>query len=225
MLTDAAIKKIKAGDKDRKVPDSGGLYLFVTKTGHRSWRLKYRFGGKERRLVFGAYPEISLAGARDMRDGAKRLLKQGRGPGYERKKERLANVAKQDHLLEAVAREWHEIQKPRWKPVHADDVITSLERDVFPTLGSFAVADIDKPMVLSALRAVEDRGAIETARRIRQRLSAIFEYAEAKGLMVANPALVGKSLKKAPSGKRWPALLDLHQIKELVAAVDVVQIA
>ncbi len=220
MLTDAAIQKLKGGDKDRKVADAGGLYLFVSKGGHKSWRLKYRFDGKERRLGFGPYPEIKLGQARDMRDDAKRLLKQGRDPGYERKRERLANVAKHDHLFESVAREWYKLQKPRWKPHHAKDVITSLERDIFPKLGSFAIADIDKPMVLSVLQAVENRGAVETAHRLRQRLSAIFEHAEVAGLIKANPALIAKLLKRVTKGRRWPALTDLSSIRALIAAVD-----
>jgi integrase len=220
MLTDAAIRKIKPAAKDQKVAESGGLYLFVTKAGHRSWRLKYRFEGKERVLVLGSYPELGLTAAREARDSAKRLLKEGRDPGYERKKERLANSAKHDHLFETVAHQWFDLQKPRWKPVHADDVITSLERDIFPKLGAFAVADIDKPMVLAVLRAVEDRGAIETAKRLRQRLASIFDYAEAKGLVIANPAHVTKLLKKAPAGRRWPALLELEQLQKLIADVD-----
>jgi integrase len=220
MLTDASIRKIKPADKDRKVADSGGLYLFVTKAGHRSWRLKYRLDGKERVHVLGSYPDVSLAAAREMRDQAKRLIREGRDPNYERKKEKLADAAKHGHLFKALALEWYELQKPRWKPVHADDVITSLERDIFPKLGEFAIADIDKPMVLAVLRAVENRGAVETAKRLRQRLGAIFDHAEAAGLTTINPAHVTKLLKKASSGRRWPALLDLSRIRGLIAAVD-----
>lgn len=220
MLTDVAIQRIKPGDKDRKVADSGGLYLFVSKSGGKSWRLKYRFGGKERRLLFGSYPETKLAEAREKRDDAKRLLKQGRDPGYELRRERLANVAKHDHLFEMVAREWFRLQEPRWKRVHANDVITSFERDIFPALGSFAVADITKAMVLSVLQAVENRGAIETARRLRQRLSSVFEHAEARELIGANPAHVTKLLKRAPRGRRWPAMIDLAPLKALITDVD-----
>ena len=220
MLTDAAVKTAKPRDKDYKLSDSGGLYLFVTRAGHRSWRLKYRFGGKEKRLVFGSYPEIKLAEARRMRDDAKRLLREGRDPAYERRKAKLVNASKQEHLFEEVAREWHSLQKDRWKPVHADDVITSLERDIFPSLGAIAIPDITKPMVVAALRKVEERGAIETARRLRQRLAAIFDHAEAHGIENSNPAAVGKLLKKVPAGKRWPALTDLKQIRGLIAAVD-----
>ena len=83
MLTDAAIRKAKPRDKDYKLADSGGLYLFVTKAGHRSWRLKYRFADKEKRLVLGSYPDLSLVEARDMRDDAKRMLRDGRDPVIE----------------------------------------------------------------------------------------------------------------------------------------------
>ena len=220
MLTDAAVRKAKPGDKDYKLPDSGPLHLFVTKSGHRSWRLKYRFDGKERRLVFGPYPAVSLAQARQMRDDAKRLLREGRDPGYERRRAKVANTTKQEHLFEPVAREWHALQKPRWKAVHANDVITSLERDIFPALGALAMADITKPILIEALKRVEKRGAVETAHRLRQRVSAIFDHAEAKGIVDNNPANVGKSLQKVPPGKRWPALTDLSQIRALIRAVD-----
>ena len=208
MLTVAVVRNARARDKDYKLADAGGLHLFVTKSGHRSWRLKYRFGGKERRIVFGSYPEVSLAEARQMRDDAKRHLREGRDPHYERKRSKLASAAKQEHLFEAVARQWHALQEPRWKPVHANDVITSLERDVFPELGGLALADITKPLVLETLRKVERRGAVETAHRLRQRISAIFDYAEGAGIVDFNPALVAKSLKKAPARKRWPALTE-----------------
>ncbi len=219
MLTDAAVRKAKAADRDYKLSDSGGLHLFVTKSGHRSWRLKYRFGGKERRLVLGAYPEIGLVAARQMRDDAKRLLREGRDPAYERKKARLANVARHENTFERFAREWHELQKDRWTKVHADDVLTSLERDVFPAIGSLAVTDIDEALVLAVLRPVQQRGAIETSHRLRQRMSAIFKFAKPNAGN-GNPTDVAESLKSVPPGRRWPALTKLDQIHDLIAAVD-----
>ena len=155
MLTDAAVRKAKAREKAYKLADSGGLHLFVTKTGHRSWRLKYRFDGKERRIVFGQYPEVSLAEARIMRDDAKRLLREGRDPGYEAKLAKLANTQRHEHTFEALARDWHKLQEERWSAVHASDVISSMERDLFPALGGLAMADIDERLVLSTLQAVE----------------------------------------------------------------------
>ena len=219
MLTDAAVRKAKAADRDYKLSDSGGLHLFVTKSGHRSWRLKYRFAGKERRLVFGTYPEVSLVAARQMRDDAKRLLREGRDPAYERKKAKLANIARHENTFERYAREWHELQKGTWTKVHADDVLTSLERDVFPVIGPLAVTDIDEALVLAVLRPVQERGAIETSHRLRQRMSAIFKFAKpAAGN--GNPTDVAESLKSVPPGRRWPALTKLDHIRDLIAAVD-----
>lgn len=219
MLTDATIRKAKGTDKDYKLSDSGGLYLFVTKSGHRSWRLKYRFAGKEKRLVFGAYPEVGLAAARHMRDDAKRLLREGRDPAYERKKAKLANATRHEHTFERFARDWHNLQKDTWTKVHADDVLTSLERDVFPTIGTLAVTDIDEALVLAVLKPVQDRGAIETSHRLRQRMSAIFKFAKPMAGN-GNPTDVSDSMKSFPPGRRWPALVDLKQIKELVGRVD-----
>lgn len=220
MLTDAAARTATGRDKDYKLKDSGGLYLFVTTTGHRSWRLKYRFAGKEKRLVFGSYPAIKIAEARNLRDEAKRMLREGRDPAYERKKAKLANINRHGHTFQKYARRWHELQRDRWSKVHADDVLGSLERDVFPSLGMIAIADIDEPMVLATLRAVEERGAIETAHRLRQRMSSIFKFAKAEGAGNGNPTDVSQSMKTVPAGRRWPALTSFDEVRTLVSIVD-----
>lgn len=219
MLTEAAVRKAKPSERDYKLSDSGGLHLFVSKSGHRSWRLKYRHGGKERRLVFGSYPEVSLASARQMRDDAKRLLREGRDPAYERKKQKLANVARHEHTFERYAREWHALQKATWTSVHSEDVLLSLEKNVFPAIGSMAITDIDEAMVLAVLRSVQKRGAIETSHRLRQRMSSIFKFAKPTAKN-GNPTDVSESLQSVPAGRRWPALTDLQDIKALIAAAD-----
>lgn len=219
MLTDAAVRKAKGADRDYKLSDSGGLHLFVSKTGHRSWRLKYRFSGKERRLVFGAYPAIGLAAAREMRDDAKRLLRDGRDPAYERKKSKLKNIARHENTFERFAIEWHDLQKDRWSKIHAEDVLTSLKRDVLPIVGSIAITDIDEALVLAVLKPVQQRGAIETSHRLRQRMSAIFRFARPLAGN-GNPTDVADSLKSVSAGRRWPALTDLKDIHKLIAAVD-----
>lgn len=219
MLTEAAVRKAKPTDRDYKLSDSGGLHLFVSKSGHRSWRLKYRHGGKERRLVFGAYPDVSLAAARQMRDDAKRMLREGRDPAYERKKQKLANVTRHEHTFERYGREWHALQKGTWTPVHAGDVLLSLEKDVFPVIGSMAITDIDEAMVLAVLKPVQQRGAIETSHRLRQRMSSIFKFAKPTAKN-GNPTDVGDSLLPIPAGRRWPALTKLEEIRVLIAAAD-----
>ncbi|WP_065846235.1 integrase arm-type DNA-binding domain-containing protein [Sphingobium sp. Ndbn-10] len=221
MLTDAAIRKAKPKDKDYKLADYGGLYLFITKAGHRSWRLKYRFAEKEKRLVLGSYPDLSLAEARDMRDDAKRMLRDGRDPVIEAKKRKLANVVQMENTFEKVGRQWYGDQVARWKPVHAADVITSLERDVFPAIGGLPITDIDEPLLLATLKKVEARGAIETAHRLLQRCSSIFKYGKGIGACRENPAVDMKvSLKTVPPARRWPALTELDQLQALIRDVD-----
>ncbi|MDE0879133.1 MAG: integrase arm-type DNA-binding domain-containing protein [Sphingomonas bacterium] len=221
MLTVMAVKNAAPRDKDYKLADSGGLYLHVTARGHRGWRLKYRFGGKEKRLIFGAFPEMTLAEARDRRDEARKQLKEGKDPALLAKKLKLVRTTPSATLFETFARAWYAHEKPRWKPVHADDVITSLERDVFPLLGQFDLADIDEPMVIAVLKKVENRGAIETAHRLRQRIASIYRFAKASGAVRSNPALdVGIVMKPVPRGKRRPALLEIADLRKLLNDVE-----
>lgn len=208
-------------DRDYKLADAGGLYLFVSRSGHRSWRLKYRFGGKERRLILGAYPEVGLKRARELRDDAKYLLRDGRDPSLERTRARHARKVGHRNTFEQFAREWHESQKGRWKSVHSNDVLTSLERDLFPQIGRIPVDQIDEGLLLHALRKVEGRGAIETAHRLRQRAERIFKYAAGAGVPNGNPAVnVGDALKPVPPKKRRPALTDLPTIRIFIRDID-----
>jgi hypothetical protein len=107
MLTDAAIRAAKRADKPYKLTDRAGLYLYITPAGSKLWRLRYEFGRKEKLLSIGPYPDISLATARDQRDAAKRLLREGRDPSLERKLERAGLREAQSHSFEAVARDWY----------------------------------------------------------------------------------------------------------------------
>jgi hypothetical protein len=221
MLTDPEVRKAVARERDYKLPDSGGLYLFVTKAGHKSWRLKYRFGGKERRLLFGSYPDVPLKRAREMRDDAKRALRDGRDPGLESKRARHSRKVGHENTFEQFAREWHSTQVARWKPVHADDVMTSMEQNLFPEIGGFPVDQIDEGLLLAALRKVEGRGAIETAHRLRQRAERVFKFASAAGIRNGNPAAnVKDALKPVPPKKRRPALTDLKKIHTFIRDID-----
>ena len=221
MLKDNTLRKAAPRETGYKLSDSGGLHLFVSPGGGKSWRYRYRFGGKERRLVFGAYPEISLKRAREMRDDARRLLRDGRDPGLESKRARHARRVGHENTFERFARSWHEKQKDQWKEVHSNDVITSMERDLFPTIGAFPVNEIDEGLLLSALQEVEKRGAIETAHRLRQRAERVFRFAAGAGIPNSNPAVnVRDALKPVPPQKLYPALTDVKQIQELIRAVD-----
>jgi integrase len=221
MLTDLKARQAKAADKDYKLSDSGGLYLFVTSKGFKSWRMKYRFAGKEKRLVFGPYPDVSLSEARERRDEAKRQLRDFRDPAVEALKRRLAAVADQAATFETVARRWHGMHEGRWTRVHAADVLRSLEREIFPSLGPLPIREIDAPLVLAALRKIENRGSLETAKRVRQRISAVFVQAISEGICSTDPAaIVSKALRPAPKKARQPAIADIAELRELLAAVE-----
>jgi len=221
MLTEMQVKNAKAKERDYKLADSEGLYLYVTAKGHRSWRMKYRFAGKERRLVLGAYPDLGLREARDRKADARKLLREGRDPRIEAVKARVERAVASANTFEALARGWYALQEPRWTRVHASDVIGSLEKEVFPWLGKLPVTEIDEPLVLSVLRKIEKRGAIETAHRVRQRMSAVFVHAIAEGAGSRDPAaVVTKALKPVPRAKKRPALVSLEALHDLVRKTE-----
>ena len=226
MLTDADCRGAKARVRAYKLADSGGLFLYVTKNGHRSWRFKYRFGGKERLRVIGSYPTLSLKEARLLRDDDRRMLREGKDPRAEAKRAELAARLSAADTFELLSREWHGKQKRRWKQVHADDVIQSLERDIFPDLGPMSVLAIDAPMILATLKKVDDRGAIETAHRLRQRISAIFVYGIASGRASSDPAAsLSKALQPKTAGKRWPAVKSIGGARDILGISDSAEVS
>lgn len=133
--------------------------------------LDYAYDGKQKSMAFGAYPVVSLADARGKRDEAVAVLSEGRDPAIARKLSIKANIEAGRMTFERVAREWYENSKAQWAKIHASDVIRSLERDVFPTIGDLPITQLTPALVLAVLREIEARGAIETAKRIRQRIS------------------------------------------------------
>lgn len=220
-LTDAKARKAGSKQRDYKLYDGHGLYLLVTARGTKLWRMRYRFAGKEKLLALGSYPQVSLSDARDNRDAARRMLREGTDPAVERRRSLLKVRASAENDFEGIARQWFDLQKGRWAAVHANDVINSLERDVFPTLGGLPIAAIDAPMVLETLRPIERRGAIETAKRVRQRMSAVFVYAISEGRASHDPAaVVAKALRPLPKKGRRPAITDIAMLRKLLCDVE-----
>jgi len=220
MLTDAQIRKAKAADKPFKLTDGGGLHLYVTPAGGKLWRLRYEFERKEKLLSIGPYPSVGVADAREAATNAKRLLREGKDPAVEKRLRRLEVVTDGGTTFEAIAREWHGMNKGHWVEQHAYDVLHSLERDVFPDLGAAPIKSITAANVLSVLRTIENRPAIETARRIRQRISAVFIYAIASGRAENDPAAaVQKAMRPVKKG-RQPAITDLEQAREILRRAD-----
>lgn len=221
MLSDTKIRKAAPAERDYKLADEKGLFLLVRKNGGKLWRMKYRVEGKEKLLSFGPYPDVTLIDARERRDEARRLLRQGVDPSAEKKREAKAARLEEAHSFESVAREWHELNKGRWTDVHQADVIRSLERDVFPTLGKRQINDIEAHDVLDMLRKIEKRGSIETAKRIRQRISSVFLLAVSKRIARDNPAKdLNAALLPKPKAKKQPAILALDELRDLLTKTE-----
>lgn len=131
-LSDIQVKNAKAQEKEYKIFDGGGLYLLVTTSGGRLWRLKYRFSDKEKQLTFGAYPAVSLADARQRREDAKKLLANGVDPGEAKKAQKAAQGDQDANTFEVIAREWHSKFAHTWVASHAQHKLERLEKNVFP---------------------------------------------------------------------------------------------
>lgn len=186
-LTDTACRNAKPKDKPYKLADSAGLHLLVKPNGGRYWRLKYYFLGKEKLLSLGTYPEVSLADARDKREQARKLLTNDIDPAQAKRTAKLAKLINNENTFEAIAREWHSNKISSWTPRHGANILHRLEMDVFPAIGSRPINDIQAPELLSMLRKVESRGALEIAKRLSQTSGQIFRYSIATGRTKHNP--------------------------------------
>jgi integrase len=220
MLTDAKLRAAKPRAKPYKLTDSHRLYVLVTPSGGKHWRWNYSFLGKQKSMAFGSYPLTGLIEARQKRDDARRLLNEGKDPAIIKK---LALKAVRDsfaNTFEKIARQWHETYKPTWAVRHANDVIRSLERDIFPHLGPLPITLITPPKILETLRAIEDRSAIETAKRIRQRISAVYAYAIGEGIADSDPAeKIAAALKPLRRG-RQPAITELPALRKMLQEAE-----
>ncbi|MEO7465941.1 MAG: integrase arm-type DNA-binding domain-containing protein, partial [Sphingobium limneticum] len=191
------MKNAKPGERDYKLADSAGLHLFVSTKGAKSWRFKYRIGKTEKRLTFGLFPEVSLAEARDRRDAARALVRVGKDPVVEAEKSKQAAIAAAGATFKVIAEEWMADEMPGWSAAHASRVRSRVERDLFPSLGKMPIADIDGPMVLRELRKIEKRGSIETAKRVKGYVQAIFDRAEGEHFIGGESVLAIARLSKA----------------------------
>jgi len=222
-LSDTKVRNAKPAEKPYKLSDGEQLYLHVSPAGGRSWRMNYQFGrnaaGKpvQKTLTIGSYPAISLKDAREARDTAKAMLAKGREPKPSDLFERAPAEADTRPTFEAIGREWHDLQKGRWSKVHAADVLTNLEDEVFAQIGALPIEDVEAPAVFTLLRAISTRGAVETAHRTRQRISAIFVYAIATGRATRDPAAgLAIALPKKPKAKPQPAITTLAGLRQLI---------
>jgi integrase len=219
-LTDTAVRKAKPKEKPSRLADEKGLYLEIMPNGSRYWRMKYRFAGKEKRLAMGVYPDISLAEARDRRDQARKLLANGVDPGTAKQESKRAAKAATENSFEAVAREWFTKHSPRWVESHSEKIIRRFERDVFPWIGNRPIAHITAPELLTVLRRIEDRGAIDTAHRAHQNCGQVFRYAVATGRAERDPSSDLRGALPPASKRHHAAITDHKAIGALLRAID-----
>ncbi|MDA0706491.1 MAG: integrase arm-type DNA-binding domain-containing protein [Proteobacteria bacterium] len=219
-LTNTEIKNARPSDKPKRMFDGGGLYLEVSPKGGKWWRLKYRFGGKEKRLSLGVYPDVTLKDARERCSEARKLLTNGIDPSETRKAQKAAAVARDANSFEIVAREWLAMQVPNWAESHATRIIARFEQDIFPWIGGKAIADIDAPQLLEVIRRIENRDALETAHRTLRKCGEVFRYAVATGRAERDPSGDLRGALPAVRGKHFAAVTEPEKVAEVLRALD-----
>ena len=206
-LTDARLRTLTTQGKHA---DGHGLYLEVSATGGRYWRLKYRHGGKEKRLSFGVYPEVTLKAARERQAEARATLARGDDPAVLKREAAAQTQREALQTFEAAAGEWLGHQAGRWAVGTLAAIRKSLAADVFPKIGARPMAQLRPREIMEIIKGVEARGAAETAGRVLQRVKAVFRYAVVHELIDTNPML---DLKPAE-------LLKPRQVRHRAALTD-----
>ncbi|MDR6094883.1 integrase arm-type DNA-binding domain-containing protein [Stenotrophomonas sp. SORGH_AS_0321] len=216
-LSDAAIRRVKSTEKQQKLSDGGGLFLLVHPNGSRYWRWKYRFGGKEKLLGMGIYPEVSLAKAREAREDARRLLASGVDPSEQRKATTAARTTADGEAFEVIAREW--LASRPWVPNYRKKVAAWFENDVFPFIGSRRAVELKASDFLQVARRMEARDAFESAHRVMQNCGQVMRYAVATDRAERNPvADLRGALVPAPE-KNHAAVVDPALLGGLLRAL------
>ena len=218
-LTDMKVQKAKSKDKPISLFDGGGLYLLIAPSGGKLWRFKYRFNNKEKKLAFGSYPEISLQDARQRREDARRLLANDVDPDAVRKAQKQAKT-EETETFEVIAREWHTAFTPSWTARHGATILSRLNHDLIPWLGSRPINEIKAPELLSVLRRAESRGALELAHRLRAIAGQVFRYAVATGRAERDPSGDLRGAIPPPKVKHHAAITDPKEVAPLLRALD-----
>lgn len=231
---DTTIKAIKPGDPRKRLNDGDGLFLLLfVKGGSHGWRLSYGINGLRKLLSLGTYPDTGLALARKKADEARRLISEGIDPSDVRKAAKAEAQERQDaqrradkglppaDSFEAIAREWlGTVHGAKVTDGHSERTRIRLEQDVFPWIGRRPVGEIKAPELLTCLRRVEARGAIETAHRIKQACGQVFRYAIATGRCERDPAADLREALTPIQSRHHAAITEPRRVGELLRAID-----
>ena len=222
-LTDVATKIAKSHEKPYKMGDAGGLFLLVQPSGGKLWRLKYRVDGREKKLAIGPYPEISLAEARRRRDDARTLIITGKDPSREKQRDKVRSRAQAESTFAALTKEYCAKRKRDGDKAWAATTATRSEYLLSlldSSIGRVAIVEIKPPDVLAAVRKIEDKGKLESARRTLQLASAVFRYAVATGRLASDPTRDLRGALTAPTVKHYAAITDPKRVGEMLRAID-----
>ncbi|MCL2123852.1 MAG: integrase arm-type DNA-binding domain-containing protein [Desulfovibrionaceae bacterium] len=222
-LTDTFLRNLKTTGKVQKHSDGGGLYLQVSPSGGKLWRMAYRFDDKQKTLSFGAYPAVSLKDARVRREAAKEQLADGIDPGAAKKEARKIAAAKEREeaaTFEAVAREWYSKKTIALSLGHQKKVLSRLENQLFPYIGAIPISKLEPADILRAVRHAEERGLIETAHRLAQLAGQVCRYARLVGY--AKFDVAARLVEALPPYQRghYAAITDPIEIGHLLRAID-----
>jgi len=221
-LSDTAIRKAKPSEKPIKLFDERGLFLLIAPSGGRSWRLKYRFGGKEKLLSLGQYPDVSLARARDKRDQARTILADGIDPSEHKKATKAMKAALTENTFEVIGRQWYAKTAPTLADSTKSKLLRRLEMDVFPVIGHRPIADLAPPDLLKVIRRIEGRGALDIARRMHNVCGRIFRYAVGHGLASRDPSrdIELRDILPPENVQHHASVTDPKEVAALLRAVD-----
>ncbi|WP_145547499.1 tyrosine-type recombinase/integrase [Yersinia intermedia] len=214
-LNDTKIRSLKPSEKPFKVSDSHGLYLLVNPSGSRLWYLKYRINKKESRLGLGAYPDVSLADARQQRDGIRKLLAQNINPAQQRIAEKAARSPEKS--FKSVALSWHKSNRT-WSENHSVRLLASMNNHIFPIIGHLPVTELKTRHFIDLLKGIEKKGLLEVAARTRQHMCNIMRHAVHQELIENNPAANLDGITALPIKRHYPAL-PLEQLPKLLARI------
>ena len=222
-LTDVAIRNAKPRAKPYKMADALGLFLLVQPSGGKLWRLKYRIDGREKKLGFGSYPDVSLSEARRRRDEARELIAAGKDPSRERQREKVRSRLDAGNTFTAISTEYcakrrRDGAKP-WAPATASRSEYLLSQ-LNGSIGRLPIGEIEPADVLAAIRKIESKGNLESARRTLQLASAVFRYAVATARLASDPTRDLRGALTSPTVTHYGAITDASRVGELLRAID-----
>lgn len=222
-LTDTAIKNARPQSKQVKLFDGDGLFLLVTPAGGKWWRFKYRFGGKEKLISLGVYPDVGLKDARQRREEARQLIAKGIDPSVDRKEAKAAATTEQrekENTFEVVAVDWFNTYAPDLDEKHALRLRRYLENDLVPVLGDKPVARLVPADILAAVQTAQGKGRIHTAHRLTQLAGQVLQYAFIKGLVAVNVARGITGALQPLRVTNFAAITEPKEIGRLLRAID-----